>query len=100
MWYAHSTGGLESTVYFRQGKRRDVPTAVIFNSPFLDWGGGGIEEAFTDSADEMASIASWVTSSDSKKASATPFLFGAGAGDLSLPSDYGVGIWMQYRFDD
>jgi len=98
VWYAHSTGGLESTVYFREGKRRNAPAAVIFNSPFLDWSGGGIQEAFTDSADELAAISSWV-GGNSKKDSAAPFLFGAGAGDLSLASDYGVGIWMQYRFD-
>jgi len=51
--YGHSTGGLEASVFLREGRLKGKIDACILNSPFLDWGNGGAEECLLDSIDEI-----------------------------------------------
>ena len=88
--YSHSTGGLETTLYCREGKYRDRIDAVVLNSPFLDWGMGGVAEMLCDAMDELMPIASFLKG---KEAAAKTDMPGTGT---KSPSAWGARIYSQY----
>ena len=46
--YAHSTGGLEASVWMRERGPALSFNAVVFNSPFLSWGNEGLNDKILD----------------------------------------------------
>ena len=85
--YAHSTGGLEASVFLRESPLRGKITRCVLNSPFLDWGNGGVQEVLLDSLDELWPVLEAVKG---KNAATTA------VSKTTEPSGYGIRIWMQY----
>ena len=46
--YAHSTGGLEASVWLRERGPALNFAAIVFNSPFLSWGNEGLADEVLD----------------------------------------------------
>ena len=92
MLYGHSTGGLEASLFLREGSQRDRISACILNSPFLDWGGASMLDVALDLANEVYPVVekamSFFFSKEQmeKKRIQTP----------KEPSALTTGLWVQY----
>jgi alpha-beta hydrolase superfamily lysophospholipase len=86
--YGHSTGGLEASVYLREGAYRERIDAVVLNSPFLNWGGvSSVEFMLLHAMEDLYAVMKVFVGQHS------PLV------ELSKPSGpswYGTGIWCQY----
>ena len=91
--YSHSTGCLEASLYMREGKFRERIDALVLNSPFLDWGFGGILEAFLDAMDELMPFLKLIKGKD--VAQSMPFP----GTDKKQINAYGARIYSQYPHD-
>ena len=92
--YGFSTGGLEATLLLREGKYRDRFSGVVFNSPFLDWGGlSPMMEVALDTADEWFPVMKLIK--DSTAAETMPLHDTGGK-----PSAFAVRLWSQYPATD
>lgn len=90
--YGHSTGGLEASLFLQKARERARVTKCVLNSPFLDWGEGGLAEAILDGM-ELA----FPTIRLLKGGTARANLFAMQV--PSEPSSYGVPLWSQYPRD-
>mmetsp|Transcript_30974 Transcript_30974/g.78476 ORF Transcript_30974/g.78476 Transcript_30974/m.78476 type:complete len:453 (-) Transcript_30974:30-1388(-) len=90
--YGHSTGGLEATLFLREGKARDKITHCVLNSPFLDWGEGGIQELLADNSNELNDFLKLVNVAGS--------LEFAVMRESVEPDHYCPGVWIQYPATD
>eukprot|EP00747_Dinoflagellata_sp_TGD_P201146 gnl/TRDRNA2_/TRDRNA2_74616_c0_seq1.p1 gnl/TRDRNA2_/TRDRNA2_74616_c0~~gnl/TRDRNA2_/TRDRNA2_74616_c0_seq1.p1 ORF type:complete len:380 (+),score=70.74 gnl/TRDRNA2_/TRDRNA2_74616_c0_seq1:166-1140(+) len=89
--YAHSTGGLEASLFLREGKLKDRIDAIVLNSPFLDWGEGGFAEMILDAMDDyLMPIMNFL---QGKEQAALMDMPGTGKKAVSL---YGTRIYLQY----
>ena len=87
--YAHSTGGLEATVWLREGGLSSKVTHLVFNSPFFDWAMGGAQEMLLDHFDDILPLVQAV-SGDALLRDKTLLKTWEGH------SDYGSRLWIQY----
>ena len=92
--YAHSTGGLEASLYMREGKHRAAISAIVYNSPFLDFGMGGMLEMLCDSMDELMPIVSFIAGKAKASVMDAP---GTGSKRVSA---FGARMYSQYKSVD
>lgn len=90
--YGHSTGGLEASLLLREARERACIQKVVLNSPFLDWGEGGLAETILDKMETSFSLIQAL-----KGGADRADLFAMSVPDG--PSRYGTGLWAQYQRD-
>lgn len=89
--YGHSTGGLEASLFLREARERARVDKVVLNSPFLDWGEGGLAETILDDMGSAFKVISLLKGSDR----ADVFAMQVPSG----PGRYGTSILSQYQRD-
>lgn len=90
--YGHSTGGLEATMFLREGEARDKITHCILNSPLLDWGEGGVTEFALDHANELNDMLKLIKADGSMETTVLR--------ETVEPDHFFPGIWIQYPATD
>jgi len=86
--YGHSTGGLEAWLFLREAKERHRVSHCILNSPFLDWGEGGIAEVVLDNMGTTFSVIELLKGTEEAELFAMQV--------PTEPSSYGVPMGSQY----